>query len=232
MEKGRLYIVGTPIGNLGDMTVRAIEVLKSVPFVLAEDTRESKKLLMRYNINTQLISYRDQNHNLMIEKIYEKLNMGLNLALISDCGTPLISDPGFKLVRELRLHGYIVESIPGPSALIAGLSISGLPTDKFSFLGFLPKSDSKRSKLLKQYMDLDSTVILYESPKRILDLLKEIGRINAKSTVALVKDLTKKREEFLMGTPLELLNVLNGKKFGENPHGEFVVVISSTLQKD
>jgi len=232
MEKGRLYIVGTPIGNLGDMTVRAIEVLMSVPFVLAEDTRESKKLLVRYNINTQLISYRDQNHNLMIEKIYEKLNMGLNLALISDCGTPLISDPGFKLVRELRLHGYIVESIPGPSALIAGLSISGLPTDKFSFLGFLPKSDSKRSKLLKQYMDLDSTVILYESPKRILDLLKEIGRINAMSTVALVKDLTKKREEFLMGTPLELLNVLNGKKFGENPHGEFVVVISSTLQKD
>jgi len=232
MEKGKLYIVATPIGNLEDMTVRAIEVLKSVPFILAEDTRESKKLLNRYDIHTQLISYRDQNHERIVEKIYEKLNMGLNLALISDCGTPLISDPGFKLVRELRKEKYIVESIPGPSALIAGLSISGLPTDKFSFLGFLPKSDSKRSKLLKQYIDLDSTVILYESPKRILDLLKEIELVNASSTVALMKDLTKKREEFLMGTPKELLNILSEKKFGENPHGEFVVIISPTSQKE
>ncbi len=232
MEKGRLYVVATPIGNLGDITVRAIEVLKSVPFVLAEDTRESIKLLKRYDIPTQLISYRDQNHERMIGKIREKLDMGLNLALISDCGTPLISDPGFKLVRELKQDGYVVESIPGPSAIIAALSISGLPTDRFSFLGFLPKSDKKRVEILNMYLKLGSTVILYESPKRVLGLLNSIQSCSFESTVVLAKDLTKKREEILSGSAEQLLQLLDEKGFNISPHGEFVVMVYPNSQKE
>ena len=232
MEKGRLYVVATPIGNLGDITIRAIEILKGVPFILAEDTRESIKLLKRYEIPTRLISYRDQNHERMIGKIREKLDMGLNLALISDCGTPLISDPGFKLVRELKQRGYIVESIPGPSAIIAALSISGLPTDRFSFLGFLPKSDKKRVEILNMYLKLGSTVILYESPKRVLDLLNNINSCSFDSTVVLAKDLTKKREEVLSGSANELILLLNERGFTTSPHGEFVVMVYPNSQKE
>ncbi|OGC37240.1 16S rRNA (cytidine(1402)-2'-O)-methyltransferase [candidate division WS6 bacterium RIFOXYC1_FULL_33_9] len=231
MNKGRVYIVATPIGNLGDMTYRAVEILKSVPFVLAEDTRESKKLFNRYDIPTQLISYRDQNHGRMISKIIEKLDIGLNLALISDSGTPLISDPGFKLVKELRELGYIVESIPGPSALIAALSISGLPTDKFAFLGFLPKSDSRRKDILKEYLNLGCTVVVYESPKRVIDLLSIIGDCIKENTVVLAKDLTKLREEVLTGEAIDLISLLKGREFDTHPHGEFVVMISPFSQK-
>lgn len=223
MNKGKLYIVATPIGNLGDITYRAVEILKSVQFILAEDTRESIKLLNRYEINTQLISYRDQNHERMIGKILEKLDMGLNLALVSDSGTPLISDPGFKLVRQLRQMGYDIESIPGPSAVIAGLSISGLPTDRFTFLGFLPKSEKKRMEILETYLQLNTTVI-YESPKRILDLLKQIESINKDVYVVLTKDLTKKREEVIQGTVSEVLNILMERDYENMPHGEFVVI--------
>lgn len=231
MEKGKLYIVSTPIGNLGDITYRAVEILKSVAFVLAEDTRESIKLFNRYEIKTQLISYRDQNHERMIEKIREKLDIGLSLGLISDSGTPLISDPGFKLVRELRDGGYPIESIPGPSALISALSISGLPTDKFSFVGFLPKSDMKRKELLNKYISLGDTLIIYESPKRVLSLLHLIDENIKENTVVLAKDLTKFREEVLTGEAVELISLLKDRKFGDNPHGEFVVLINSTLKK-
>jgi len=232
MEKGKLYIIATPIGNLGDITYRAVEILKGLPFVLAEDTRESIKLFQKYDIKTQLVSYRDQNHERMIKKIKEKLDIGLNLGLISDSGTPLISDPGFKLVRELRELGYIVESIPGPSALISALSISGLPTDKFVFLGFLPKSDKKRKEILKKYFDLENTVILYESPKRILSLLQLIDDCTKEHTVVLAKDLTKFREEVLSGEAVELLTLLKQRDFENHPHGEFVVLIYSFLKKE
>ncbi len=232
MEKGKLYIIATPIGNLGDITYRAVEILKSLPFVLAEDTRESIKLFNRYDIKTQLISYRDQNHDRVIQKIKEKLDMGLNLGLISDSGTPLISDPGFKLVRELRELDYIVESIPGPSALISALSISGLPTDKFLFIGFLPKSDSKRKKLLKKYLNIGDTVILYESPNRVVSLLELIDEVTDENRTVLAKDLTKVREEVLMGEAIELISLLKGREFEQHPHGEFVVLVSPTLKKE
>jgi len=231
MNKGKLYVVATPIGNLGDMTFRAVEILKSVAFILAEDTRESIKLLRRYNIPTKLISYRDQNHERMKLKIYEKLDMGLDLALVSDCGTPLISDPGFKLVRDLRKRDYHIESIPGPSALTAALSISGLPTDKFSFLGFLPKSEKKRVKLLERYLYLGTTVV-YESPKRILSLLEEISTVDEDTYVVLFKDLTKFREEAIKGSVLEVLELLKKRGYEKNPHGEFVVVANTTSQKE
>ena len=229
MEKGKLYIVSTPIGNLGDITYRAVEILQSVPFVLAEDTRESVKLLRKYDIQTQLISYRDQNHLRMIEKVREKLDMGLNLALVSDSGTPLISDPGFKLVKELKEDGYTVESIPGPSAIIAALSISGLPTDKFIFLGFLPKSEVKRKKLLEKYFELGDTVVIYESPKRVLELLHLINECTNTNITVLAKDLTKIREEVLVGEAVELISLLKDRDFENHPHGEFVVLVNPSL---
>ncbi|MDD3475128.1 MAG: 16S rRNA (cytidine(1402)-2'-O)-methyltransferase, partial [Candidatus Dojkabacteria bacterium] len=177
MKKGTLFIVATPIGNLEDITFRAVDTLKKVAFILAEDTRESKKLLDRYDISTQLISYRDQNHEKILQKVVEKLDMGLDLALISDSGTPLISDPGFKLVKYLRENMHEVLAIPGASALTSALSISGLPTDRFVFLGFLPKSDTRREKIFKEYMNLHNTLVMYESPKRLLRLLELILEI-------------------------------------------------------
>jgi 16S rRNA (cytidine1402-2'-O)-methyltransferase len=225
MEKGKLYVVATPIGNLGDITYRAVEILKGVSFILAEDTRESRKLLNRYEIQTQLISYRDQNHERMIDKVIEKLELGLDLALVSDSGTPLISDPGFKLVRDLRSKGYVIESIPGPSALIAALSISGLPTDKFFFLGFLPKSDKKREDIITKYIQLGSTLVIYESPKRILDLISLFDNLCSNSNVVLAKDITKRREEYFSGKPNVLISLLKERGFENNPHGEFVVML-------
>lgn len=224
MQKGKLYIVATPIGNLSDMTLRAIEVLKSVAFVLSEDTRESKKLLDRYEIPTQLISYRDQNHERVIGKVLEKLDMGLDLALISDAGTPLISDPGFKLVRDLREKGYDVVSIPGASAVITALSVSGLPTDRFVFLGFLPKSDERRKKLLEQYINLENTIVIFESPQRLTRLLRLILNEFRDMDVYLAKDISKMREESFSGKISDVLEQLEERKFDENPHGEFVCV--------
>lgn len=220
MNKGKLYVVATPIGNITDITFRAVEILKEVSFVLAEDTRVTKKLFDKYDINTTLVSYRDQNHDKMMEKILEKLDMGLNLALVSDCGTPLISDPGYKLVSQLREKEYEVESIPGPSALSASLSISGIPTDKFIFLGFLPKSDKKRMDILKKYIGLRIPLVIYESPhrlKKLLEILKTFSDIE----VVLNKDLTKKFEKYFRGNPEEILNQL-----GEDVKGEWVVTVN------
>lgn len=226
MIKGKLYVVGTPIGNLSDITFRAVSILKKVHFVLAEDTRESKKLLDKYKINTELISYRDQNHSKILEKIVEKLDMGLDLALISDSGTPLISDPGYKLVRYLREKEYDVIALPGPSALVSALSVSGLPTDRFVFLGFLPKSDNKRRKILEEYKDLRNTIIIYESPNRLfklLNLLKE--ELGKDVVISLSKDISKLRERYLFGEVVNIIDILEDEGFEENPHGEFVCIV-------
>jgi 16S rRNA (cytidine1402-2'-O)-methyltransferase len=226
MHRGKLYIVATPIGNLEDITIRAVDILKSVAFVLAEDTRESRKLFDRYEIGTQLISYRDQNHEKMIGKILEKLDMGLDLALISDSGTPLISDPGYKLVRHLRQLEYEVVSIPGASALTSALSISGLPTDRFVFLGFLPKSDSKREEIIKQYMNLHNTLVIYESPKRLLRLMYLLNEILGEVYIFLAKDMTKLRERHLHGKISNVVDILQKEEFSKNPRGEFVCIVN------
>lgn len=226
MKKGKLFVVATPIGNLEDMTFRAVDVLKSVVFILAEDTRESKKLLDRYDIKTQLVSYRDQNHGRIVEKVFEKLNMGFDLALISDAGTPLISDPGYKLVRDLRKNNYEVLSIPGASALTSALSVSGLPTDRAVFLGFLPKSDERRRKIIEQYRDLDNTIVIYESPKRLSRLLKLMLDTCGDIETFLAKDISKMREESFYGKISEVLAILESRNFDENPHGEFVCIFS------
>lgn len=227
MNKGKLYVVATPIGNLEDITFRAIETLKKVIFVLAEDTRESYKLFNRYDIKTQLISYRDQNHGKMLVKILEKLDMGLDLALISDCGTPLISDPGFKLIRELRERKYDVVSIPGPSALTSALSISGLVTDKFTFLGFLPKSDIRRKKMLEEYVSIEGSLIFYESPKRLIKLLDMLKSVFGEKKVGIAKDISKMREMFFYGDISEVSKEIATDDFKENPHGEYVVILEN-----
>jgi len=225
--KGKLYVVATPIGHLEDMTFRAVDILKRVAFVLSEDTRESVKLLNRYEIITQLISYRDQNHERMFPKVLEKLDMGLDLALISDCGTPLISDPGYKLVSELRKLNYEVIPIPGPSALTAALSVSGMPTDKFIFLGFLPKSEGKRADLLKKYGELGSTLVIYESPHRLLKLLKQVCKVLGERDIFLAKDISKKREAFV----LERVSLLVAELEKEDEiFGEYVVLIQGNIK--
>ncbi len=220
INKGKLFVVGTPIGNLDDITFRAIEILKHVAFILAEDTRHSINLLKKYSINTQLISYRDQNHERMIDKIVEKLDMGLDLALISDAGTPCISDPGYRLVKELNLKGYEVLSIPGPSSVISALSISGVATDKFVFLGFLPKSDKKIKDILLEYGKLDLSLVIFESPNRVRDLMKMIFESLGDRYVAVVNDITKIHEKVIYDKCSHFIN-----DFPILEKGEFVILI-------
>jgi 16S rRNA (cytidine1402-2'-O)-methyltransferase len=209
------------------MTFRAVDILQKVPFILAEDTRESKKLLEKHDIQTQLVSYRDENHDKILEKILEKLKMGLDLALISDAGTPLISDPGYKLVKHLREAGFEVIAIPGPSAVTAALSVSGLPTDRFVFFGFLPKSQTRREKIISEYKDLHNTLVFYESPKRLIGFLDTIDKVLGDVKIFLAKDISKLREEYFYGEVKEVKEILNDRNFGENPHGEFVCVVDT-----
>lgn len=217
---GKLYIVASPIGNLEDISFRALKVLKEVSFILSEDTRETQKILNHFEISKQQISYRDQNHNQVVKKIMDILNDGLDVALLSDRGTPLISDPGYKLVRDVIAGGFKVESIPGPSSVISALVVSGLPTDKFIFLGFLPKSEGQRASMLKTYGNLESTLILFESPYRITKLLEEIKDSLGERDVVVAKELTKLHEEVYRFN----LKDLADQKI--DTRGEFVVLIS------
>jgi 16S rRNA (cytidine1402-2'-O)-methyltransferase len=221
MNTGTLYIVSTPIGNMEDISIRAINTLKNVDAVISEDTRETNKIFDRYDIKgKKQYSYRDQIHEKMLPKIISMLTDGLDLALVSDNGTPLISDPGYKLVRDLVKRNYKIESIPGPSAALAALSISGLPTDNYSFIGFLPKS-SKRLKILALYGALPATLTIYESPYRIQRLISDVLDILGDRTICVVKDVTKKFEEVKRGKASGLINVYENTK-----KGEFVVLVS------
>jgi 16S rRNA (cytidine1402-2'-O)-methyltransferase len=217
---GTLYIVASPIGNLEDISFRALKTLKESSFILSEDTRETQKLLNHFEIEKSQISYRDQNHSIVVKKIITILSEGLNIALLSDRGTPLISDPGYKLVREVLNAGYKVESIPGPSAVISSLVVSGLPTDRFIFLGFLPKSDKQRKEMLTLYGNLKSTLIVFESPFRIAKLLQEIKESLGNRDIVVAKELTKLHEEVYRFN----LNDLENQKI--DTRGEFVVLIS------
>lgn len=217
---GSLYIVATPIGNLKDITLRAVKILKSVDLVLSENTSETQKLLNEFKINTPQAAYREDNRAQKIDEIITWLKEGQNLALVSDSGTPLISDPGFKLVEEIRENNIKVIPVPGPSALLAGLSASGLPTDKFTFVGFLPRSKNKRMEILKKFGDLDATLIIYESPYRVLALLEQIKKSLGNRYVCVAKELTKIHEEFIYGYVDDLLKEKIKTK------GEFVVMVA------
>jgi 16S rRNA (cytidine1402-2'-O)-methyltransferase len=217
---GKLYIVASPIGNMDDITLRALKVLKDVSYILSEDTRETHKLLNHFEIQKSQISYRDQNHASVLVKIIDLLENDNDLAILSDRGTPLISDPGFKLVREVINKGFEVVSIPGASSVIASLVVSGLPTDKFTFLGFLPRTESQRVKIIHKFGELDSTLIFFESPYRILKLLKEVKSTLGDRDVCVVKELTKLHEEIYR------FNLRDMDSVKIDLRGEFVVLVS------
>ena len=218
----KLFIVPTPIGNLEDITFRAIATLKSVNLILAEDTRISLKLLNNYKIQNNVESYHMHNEHKKLISIIEKLNNGLEIALICDAGTPGISDPGFLLVRECIKNNIEIECLPGATALIPALVNSGLPSDRFSFEGFLPVKKG-RTKRLKEIADENRTVIFYESPHRILKTLNDLStHYNEDSRVSISRELTKMYEENFRGTIKESIEYFQKKK----PKGEFVIVLS------
>lgn len=225
MRKGVLFIVATPIGNLQDITFRAVEVLKQVDLIAAEDTRHSKRLLSHYLIHTPLISLHEYNETKRVSHILELLGKGKNIALISDAGTPLISDPGYKLVTEARVMGVRVTAIPGPTALITALCASGLPANKFIFEGFLPSKQQQRAQRLQELAYEGRTMIFYESPHRLSGTLETmVQAFGRERSAVLAKELTKTFETIYAGS---LENIIAW--VSEDPKrqlGEFVILIA------
>lgn len=217
---GKLFVVATPIGNLADITFRAIDTLKSADVVLAEDTRTTRKLLNHYDIKTPLQSYHQYSRGKKVDQILADLDEGRSLALVTDAGTPAVSDPGSKLVELARRSGHEVIPIPGPSAVTGALSAVGLGGDEFTFLGFLPHKKGRKTGL-DNLGGLVKPVILYESPHRLVKLLGELADRYPEAQVCVARELTKKFEEFKVGNPSEL-----GEYYaGHPPKGEIVVVI-------
>ncbi len=219
-DKGRLYIVATPIGNLKDFTFRAIDTLKEVDFVFAEDTRNSIQLMKHYNIETKIDSYHEHNNVQKIPKIVTLLNEGNNIALISDAGTPTISDPGYKLIRACIDEKIDIIPIPGASAITAALSASGLPSDSFFFLGFLPQKKGRKKKI-SFLKSLDNTIIIFESPHRLLKTLKELHNELGERPVVVARELTKLYEEIARGKFESVIEHFESKKV----KGEIVIII-------
>ncbi len=218
-----LYLVATPIGNLEDITLRALRTLKECDLVAAEDTRRTGQLLKHYGISKPLLSYFRFNEAKRCQEIIERLRRGEKIALVTDAGSPGISDPGQRVVRETVAAGFRVEPVPGPSALVAALTASGLPTDEFHFIGFLPHKSGQRRKQLEKFKGFEGTLALYESPYRVEKLLAELRELYPSHRVVLARELTKKFEEFLRGTPAELLEALKKRSL----KGEFVVMLSA-----
>ena len=219
---GTLFVVATPIGNLEDITFRAVRILNEVDLIASEDTRHTKILLDRYTIGTPLTSYHKFNIRAKTHQLVQQLQLGKDLALVSDAGTPGISDPGQELIAAAVGQGIRVESVPGASAVIAALSVAGLPTDRFVFEGFLPKKPGKKRKLLASLKDEERTIIIYESPFRLLKTLAEVAKIMGERQVAVCRELTKRFEEIIRGGAGEVLEKLQGKEV----RGEIVLVIS------
>jgi 16S rRNA (cytidine1402-2'-O)-methyltransferase len=216
-----LYLVATPIGNLEDITLRALRTLKECDLIAAEDTRRTGILLKHFGISKPMLSYFQFNEAKRSEEIIERLRRGEKIALVTDAGSPGISDPGERVVKAAIAAGFRVEPVPGPSALVAGLTASGLPTDEFHFIGFLPHKSGQRRKRLEILRDSAGTLVLYESPYRIEKLLGELKEIYPERSIVLARELTKKFEEFLRGTPTELLEQLQKRSI----KGEFVVIV-------
>ena len=219
-EKGTLFIVSTPIGNLEDMTFRGLRILKDCSLIAAEDTRHTKKLLNHYDISTRTISYFEHNRFTKIPKIIDQLNFGNDIALVTDAGTPGISDPAYKLIRAAIESDCKVEAIPGASASITALVASGLPTDRFVFEGFLPHKKGRKVKL-EHLASINGTLIFYESPKRIKRTLKDILEFIGDRPAVIARELTKIHEEFIRGTVSELLSYFTQ----HTPRGEFVIMV-------
>ena len=218
---GTLYVVGTPIGNLSDLTFRAETTLKAVDLIAAEDTRTSRKLLGHYNISTPLISYHDKNEINQAKKLFDKLNKGDSIAIISDAGTPGISDPGYRIVNLASKENIEVVTIPGPSAVTAALSISGIPTDHFYFEGFLPPKKGRKTRF-ELLESLPATVVIFESPQRVIRTLKDIHNYWGNRIISVCRELTKMHEETLLGTVTDAEIYFSKSK----PKGEFVLLVS------
>lgn len=224
-ETATLYIVATPIGNLDDISARALQCLRQVDLIAAEDTRHSKNLLNHFGVDTPLISLHEHNEVERVAELINRLQQGENIALICDAGTPLLSDPGYVLVRTARERSITVSPIPGPSAITAALSAAGLPTDAFYFAGFAPARKKARRERLLELSQLGCTIVFFESTHRIIDLLNDIvAQLGATQRMAIARELTKRFETILSGQAGDLLLRLNADK--DQQRGEFVVLLS------
>jgi len=221
MPKGRLHVVATPIGNLGDLSVRAVEALKNVSVIAAEDTRHSGVLLKHFSIETKLVSYHEHNEDARAGELIARLTDGEDVALITDAGTPCISDPGYRIVRAAHDAGIEVVAVPGPSSPIAALSISGLPSDTFTFHGFFPRKAAQIERTLAAMADSGGTHIFLESPKRIHATVEAIECDLANAELALTREMTKLHEQVISGTAGEVLAALDGSTI----KGECVLVV-------
>lgn len=229
-KEGVLYVVATPIGNLEDLSARAGRVLAEVDAIAAEDTRHTQRLLRHLGIERPLISLHEHNEAARVDQLRRRLLRGEQLALVSDAGTPLISDPGFVLVRELRRSGCRVVPVPGPCALVAALSAAGLPTDRFTFEGFLPAKSGARRKRLEAGAWREETRVFYESPHRIRDLLDDLAAVVGGRQVVLARELTKTFETLLEGSASELLAIMDADP--DQARGEFVVMLAGSPPKE
>jgi 16S rRNA (cytidine1402-2'-O)-methyltransferase len=225
---GKLYLVGTPIGNLEDMTLRGIRILQEVDLIAAEDTRRTGKLLQHLSISTPQISYNEHNHQTRIQELINRLQQGANLALVTDAGMPSISDPGVELVQAAIAHQITVIPIPGPTAVISALAASGLPTDRFVFEGFLPLKESDRSFRLELFRNETKTIVLYEAPHRILKTLQDLQTVmGERREIVLGRELTKIHEEFWRGSLGQAIALYTNER---QPKGEYTLVIKGAAE--
>jgi 16S rRNA (cytidine1402-2'-O)-methyltransferase len=221
LPPGTLFVVATPIGNLEDLSFRAVRVLGEVKVIACEDTRHTRLLLQRHAIATSLVSYHEHNEQARTPDLVRRLQAGESVALVSDAGTPLLSDPGYTLIRQAIASGVPVVPVPGPSAITAALSVAGLPTDRFVFLGFLPRKSAERRKVLKALQAIPWTLVLFEAPTRVEATLKDLQAILGERPIALMRELTKRFEEVLRGTPREILAQAQGRRL----RGEVTMVV-------
>jgi len=225
---GTLYLVATPIGNLEDITLRALRTLKECDLIAAEDTRHTGQLLRHFGISKPLLSYFKFSEAKRSEELLERLGRGEKIALVTDAGSPGISDPGERVVKAAIQSGFRVEAVPGPSAVVAALTASGLPTQEFHFIGFLPHKSGQRRRKLESLKAFEGTLVLYESPYRVEKLLGELTEVFGARQVVLARELTKRFEEYLRGTPGNLLELIRKR----GARGEFVVLVGEPIQAE
>ncbi|MFP7737897.1 16S rRNA (cytidine(1402)-2'-O)-methyltransferase [Priestia aryabhattai] len=226
-ERGVLYLVPTPIGNLEDMTFRAIRILKEADYIAAEDTRQTKKLCNHFEIDTPITSYHEHNKHTKSEQLLSDLNSQKNIALVSDAGMPCISDPGYELVVSAVKEGYTVVPLPGPNAALTALIASGLPTGQFYFYGFLNRNKKQRKEQLQKLQYIKESMIFYEAPHRLKETLKSIEEILGNRSIVLCRELTKRYEEFLRGSVLEAIEWTDAT----DVRGEFCLILEGTNEE-
>jgi 16S rRNA (cytidine1402-2'-O)-methyltransferase len=224
---GRLYVVATPIGNLEDITYRAVRMLREADRIACEDTRQTRKLLDHYAIHKPTISYHEHNEVERAPELIERLRAGENIVLVSDAGVPLVSDPGYRLVKAAVEAGIVVEPVPGASAVLAALSASGLPTDAFHFGGFLPSKPGQRVHALEKLSEETATLIFFEAPHRLIETLEAIEQVLGARPLVVARELTKLHEEFLRGTPSEVRAQLLGR---DAIKGEITLLIAKATE--